>query len=307
MIPILISEGDPSGISYEILDKSYLVLKKISKKKQIILISSQNQIKPKQFKEYKKFEFQNSAGIYFYQKNLIKNKFLISKPSIYSGKISYNSLMTTIELQKKIGGNLITLPLSKEWVIRSGVKNFSGHTETLANEYNKKTFMLMYSNTLKVLTLTTHVPLVEVPKYLKKFDTNEFIQAVKKLDLKNKKIGLCGFNPHAGENGKIGSEEKEILFPFINKLKKAGFDISDPISADSLFIPEISSKFGMILACYHDQGLIPFKSLVGKKGVNMTLGLDFIRVSPDHGPAFDIAGKNLASAESFVECLKVIG
>ncbi len=304
---IIITEGDPSGISYELLEKSFSIIQKIAQKNQIILVRSQNQIYPKQFIQFKKYNFEKTAGIFFYEKEIFSGKINLSKPNSLSGKISYSSLITGIELQKKNGGNLITLPLSKEWVIQSGIKNFSGHTETLAKEYNQKTFMLMYSKSLKVLTLTTHIPLKKVPESLKKLEIGKLILALKKNpELILKPIGVCGLNPHAGENGKIGTEEKKILLPMIKKIEASGIKISEPISADSIFIPEISKKFGIIFACYHDQGLIPFKSIIGKRGINMTLGLDFYRVSPDHGPAFDIAGKNLCNPDSFIECLKVL-
>ena len=311
MKPIIITEGDPTGISYELLDKSISELKRLSLKQPIIFVSSQNQIQSKKkflFKEYDSIK-KITNGLYGLTSIEIQSKKKISlgKPSDLSGKFAYQSLMTAISLQKKIGGNIITLPLSKEWVIRSGIENFQGHTEVFAHEYNVKTFMLMYSKTLKVIPMTTHIPLKDVSDKLKNFPVEEFVQTITKLkEFKNISLGICGLNPHAGENGKMGSEEQTILIPMIKKIRSYGIKISEPIPADSIFIPEISKKYTMILACYHDQGLIPFKSMIGKKGINRTLGMDFIRVSPDHGTAFDIAGKNIASNESFLECLKLL-
>ncbi len=311
MKPIIITEGDPTGISYELLDKSISELKRLSLKQPIIFVSSQNQIQSKKkflFKEYDSIK-KITNGLYGLTSIEIQSKKKISlgKPSDLSGKFAYQSLMTAISLQKKIGGNIITLPLSKEWVIRSGIENFQGHTEVFAHEYNVKTFMLMYSKTLKVIPMTTHIPLKDVSDKLKNFPVEEFVQTITKLkEFKNISLGICGLNPHAGENGKMGNEEQTILIPMIKKIRSYGIKISEPIPADSIFIPEISKKYTMILACYHDQGLIPFKSMIGKKGINRTLGMDFIRVSPDHGTAFDIAGKNIASNESFLECLKLL-
>jgi 4-hydroxythreonine-4-phosphate dehydrogenase len=309
--PIIITEGDPTGISYELLDKSISELKRISLRHPIILVSSQNQIQSKKKSLYKEYNPQKKItnGLFEFN-NLVlqsKKKISLGKPSELSGKFAYQSLITAIDLQKKIGGNIITLPLSKEWVIRSGIKNFQGHTEVFAEEYKVKTFMLMYSETLKVIPMTTHIPLKDVSNKLKNFHVEEFVQTLKKLkEFKNVSLGICGLNPHAGENGKMGNEEQTILLPMIKKIRSHGIKISEPIPADSIFIPEISKKYTMILACYHDQGLIPFKSMIGKKGINRTLGMDFIRVSPDHGTAFDIAGKNIAANESFLECLKLL-
>lgn len=311
MKPIIITEGDPTGISYDLLDKSISELKRISVRQPIIFVSSQNQIQSKKKSFFVEYDPMKKIANGLYGLTLIdirsKKKISLGKPSELSGKFAFQSLMTAIQLQKKIGGNIITLPLSKEWVIRSGIENFQGHTEVFAHEYNVKTFMLMYSNTLKVIPMTTHIPLKDVPDKLKNFHVEEFVQTLKKLkEFKNISLGICGLNPHAGENGKMGNEEQTILIPMIKKIRSYGIKISEPIPADSIFIPEISKKYTMILACYHDQGLIPFKSLIGKKGINRTLGMDFIRVSPDHGTAFDIAGKNIASNESFLECLKLL-
>ncbi len=118
------------------------------------------------------------------------------------------------------------------------------------------------------------------------------------------RIGFCGINPHAGEGGKIGKEDLEILSPIIKKFNNEKQKLFGPFPADSVFTEEWKNRFSLIFACYHDQGLIPFKALVGKSGVNLTIGLPFIRVSPDHGPAFEIAGKNIANPESFLSCLK---
>ncbi|PKA03387.1 PdxA family dehydrogenase, partial [Leptospira ellisii] len=232
------------------------------------------------------------------------------KPSAVSGKSALGALALAVRFQKRFGGDLITLPLSKEWVIESGASSFRGHTEFLAEAFDKKTYMLMSGKELQVLPLTTHVPLVRVPEFLKKIDLPSLAEAVlscKKIDLK-KPIAFLGLNPHAGEGGKVGKEEKEILEPMIRFLKKKGLRVEGPLSADSMFGDGERKRFGLYLACYHDQGLIPFKMWEGKKGVNLTLGLDFTRVSPDHGTAFDIAGKGLADPASFVECLhRVVG
>lgn len=318
---IFISVGDPTGISYEIFDAAYNDLKKYSKKNKIIIVNTQKTIKSKYETLNNKIEFDSldkifenntlKPNLYFLDLDILnqkeEKKLILGKPSALSGRCAYQSLSVAMQLQKKFGGNLITLPLSKEWVIADGNSDFTGHTEELAKFYKKKTFMLMYGDKLKVLPLTTHIPLKNVSEALTKIHLKELIKTIKDSHLlKNPRIAICGLNPHAGENGKIGNEEQKIIIPVIQKMRNAKLNVSGPIPADSLFIPEIAAKFDLILACYHDQGLIPFKAFEGKNGINVTLGLDFIRVSPDHGTAFDIAGKNIADAGSFKKCLKVL-
>lgn len=305
---IIITEGDPSGISPELFESSYHEIREYSKQKKIIYVTARKNYRPLSIYPISKEDvLAIPNGMYIYHSEGLtqeeENQIRPGNPSKISGKSAFLSLKKGIEMQKLAGGNLITLPLSKEWVITSGINNFSGHTEQLALDYSVDTFMMMTGKELKVITLTTHVPLLQVASKLKDFKVSSFISAIRSCKiLENPKIGICGFNPHAGENGKIGNEESEILMPIIKQLRDSGFTVSDPISADSIFQKELRNKFNLILSCYHDQGLIPFKMLEGKNGVNLTLGLDFIRVSPDHGTAFEIAGKGIAENTSFLEC-----
>ena len=173
---IFITEGDPTGISYEIFDETLKLLKKKCKQFRFILVSSQNQISSKAEKEFLSINSRTSIEPALKDKASskiisFKNTILSKKeekelkpgnPSVLSGKVAFVSLLTAIELQKRFGGDIITLPLSKEWVIKAGVEDFKGHTEVFASEYNKKTVMLMYGNNLKVIPLTTHIPLNNV-------------------------------------------------------------------------------------------------------------------------------------------------
>lgn len=306
---ILISEGDPSGINYEIIESSRKQLLKFAKTNQIILVKSQNQINTPLFKEITEVDLLNANEPGLFQLVLpiaTRQKISIGKPGIFSAECAYHSLIEAVKIQKKIGADLITLPLSKEWLIRSGIKNFTGHTETLAKLYNKKTFMLMSGKKLNVITLTTHVPLKKVASSLKKLDVEALANSIKNHFSGACKIGILGFNPHAGEGGKIGNEEFTIIQPIIKLLKKHGFDVSQPLAADSAFVGNNLQKFDLFLSCYHDQGLIPFKMIEDKNGINITLGLNFTRVSPDHGPAYDIAGKGIANPDSFIQCLNLL-
>ncbi|EMJ56911.1 PdxA family dehydrogenase [Leptospira interrogans] len=330
---ILITEGDPCGIGPEIFLDTLSLLKKISKTRPIVYFHSGKYSLPKEFvsmpmdvadvssinavfnsKISERLIAEASSqilkkGLFSISHNALSKKEVsalkFGKPSALSGKSALATLSLAVRFQKEGGGDLITLPLSKEWVIASGASTFRGHTEFLAEEYRTQTFMLMSGKDLQVLPLTTHVPLVKVPEFLKEVDLDSLADSIfscQKIDLK-KPIVFLGLNPHAGEGGKIGKEEVEILEPMIQFLKKKGLKVEGPLSADSMFGESSRKKFGLHIACYHDQGLIPFKMWEGKRGVNLTLGLPFIRVSPDHGTAFDIAGKGLADSTSFVECL----
>ncbi|EMY78809.1 4-hydroxythreonine-4-phosphate dehydrogenase PdxA [Leptospira weilii serovar Ranarum str. ICFT] len=316
---ILITEGDPCGIGPEIFLHTFSLLKKISRTRPVVYFHSGKFPLPKEFVSIAANAATASTsveaekkGLFAISHNVLSKKEISSlkfgKPSSWSGKSALAALSLAVEFQKEGGGDLITLPLSKEWVIASGAANFRGHTEFLAEAYRTKTFMLMSGKDLQVLPLTTHVPLVKVPEFLKEIDLKSLADSIfscEKIDLK-KPIAFLGLNPHAGEGGRVGREEAEILEPMIRFLRKKGLKVEGPLSADSMFGESARKKFGLHLACYHDQCLIPFKMWEGKKGVNLTLGLPFIRVSPDHGTAFDIAGKGLADSTSFVECLNRI-
>ncbi len=309
MKTILISEGDPASINYELIEGSRSVLQKISKTHRIILIRGSHNLKAKFFKEVEAIP--KSVGLYSLCTHSISKEdakqIRLGKPSEISGYVAYKSLCDSITIQKQIPkSSLLTLPLSKEWVIKSGQTEFRGHTETLAEAYNRPTFMMMTGKKLKVIPLTTHVPIQNVAQALSKVVIADLILSIRSTKLlKNPKIALLGLNPHAGEGGKIGNEELTMLAPMMDAFKSAKFSINGPIPGDSAFLRE-SKSYDLYLACYHDQGLIPFKMIEGKSGVNVTLGLDFIRVSPDHGTAFGIAGKGLADPTGLISCLNLL-
>jgi 4-hydroxythreonine-4-phosphate dehydrogenase len=201
---------------------------------------------------------------------------------------------------------LVTGPVNKQTVAQSGVE-FIGHTEYLAKQYGIENYlMLLVSDNLRVGVVTGHVPIQKVASLL---TTEKIIEKARVMHFSLKqdfgiskpKIAILGLNPHAGDDGLIGSEEKDIIAPAIQALNKEGIMAFGPYSADGFFGSAAYSKFDAILAMYHDQGLVPFKSLAFSSGVNFTAGLPVVRTSPDHGPAFDIAGKNEASESSFRE------
>lgn len=202
---------------------------------------------------------------------------------------------------------LVTAPIDKH-NIQSDTFNFPGHTDYLANELGGKSLMFMITEGLKVGLLTDHVPVSEVASLItpERIEEKVFLmmQSLQQdFGISKPKIGVLGVNPHLGDQGIIGSEDDQVLRPALKKIYEKGHLVLGPYAADSFFGAQTHTQFDAILAIYHDQGLIPFKTLSFGQGVNYTAGLSKIRTSPDHGTAFEIAGKGEAHTDSFKEAL----
>jgi len=202
---------------------------------------------------------------------------------------------------------LVTAPINKH-NIQSETFNFPGHTNYLAEVLGGKSLMFMVTDTLKVGLLTDHVPVKDVASHITPQVIEEKVNTVYKslvqdFKINKPKIAVLGLNPHAGDNGVIGEEDDKVLSPTLQKIKKTGKLVFGPYSADSFFGSNTYKNFDAIIASYHDQGLIPFKTLAFGQGVNFTAGLNKIRTSPDHGTAYEIAGKGIADEGSFKEAL----
>jgi 4-hydroxythreonine-4-phosphate dehydrogenase len=208
---------------------------------------------------------------------------------------------------------IVTGPINKAAWAKAGHKQFPGHTELLASRFGVKHFGMMFhaaaekgsalmAHDLNVILATAHIPLMEVRNVLTIGRVSDTIDlgsdACKRLGIRNPRIAVCGLNPHAGEEGLLGDEDQRLIEPAIKIARSNGIDVSGPFPADTVFISAIQGKFDLVVAMYHDQGLIPVKLLARDCAVNMTVGLPVIRTSPDHGTAFDIAGKNLADPGS---------
>ena len=233
----------------------------------------------------------------------------IGKETPEGGEYAIKSLRAaTDDLASSKIDVLVTAPINKHNVQSSEFK-FPGHTEFLAKLSNvDKALMLMVADNLKVAVVSGHIPLKEVAKTLTKEKIVEAItqlneSLIKDFGISRPKIAVMGLNPHAGDNGVIGDEEKEIIIPAIAEAKGKGILAFGPYSADGFFGSSTYTHYDGILAMYHDQGLVPFKSLSFGNGVNYTAGLPIVRTSPDHGTGFDIAGKNEASESSFRNAL----
>lgn len=202
---------------------------------------------------------------------------------------------------------LVTAPINKKTVQSDSFK-FPGHTDYLAGELGGKSLMFMVSEGLKVGLLTDHVPVKEAPSLITEQLITDKVKAmeeslVRDFAIRKPRIAVLGINPHSGDEGVIGKEDDEILKPTLKKLTDANHLVFGPYAADTFFASENHLNFDGVLACYHDQGLIPFKTLSFGKGVNFTAGLSRVRTSPDHGTAFDIAGRGVAQPDSFKEAV----
>ena len=233
------------------------------------------------------------------------------KPTGDNGTAIYQLIACAHQhIRQGLAYGMVTAPIAKEICQQAGFK-FSGHTDYLADLAGKKQVVMMLANhMLKVVPLTVHIPLADVPKNL----TAQLIisqarivhQAMQQqFGISQPILAMAGLNPHAGENGMFGMEEQDIITPALEKLRTENIDIRGPFAGDSMFTADMRQSYDVVLACYHDQALIPLKTLDMVHGVNITLGLDFIRTSPDHGTAFDIADRLIASPDSMMAALKM--
>lgn len=314
-IVVGISQGDLNGIGLEIILKT-LAEPGISEICIPVLFSSQKTVSYfRKMLNMDEFNFNPIRD--FNQLNTKKpNVFIcyeeevtieMGKPTVLSGKYARLSLeRATMALFDKKIDVLVTAPINKYNMKEAGF-NYPGHTEYLGEKLGGTPLMLLCANDLRVAVVTGHVPLKNISEKISMDNVyNKIIQLhaslVKDFGIRKPKIAVLGLNPHAGENGAIGDEELKSIIPAIEKAKESMF-VYGPYSADGFFGKNIQAQFDGVLAMYHDQGLIPFKTLAFGTGVNFTAGLDFVRTSPDHGTAYDIAGKQMADESSFREAL----
>lgn len=230
---------------------------------------------------------------------------------IKAGKASVKSIVNAVNCA--IEGNIdaiVTAPISKEAIHRAGSK-YPGHTEMLTELTGSQNTAMMFDGPhFKVILTTIHNALSEVPGLITQEKIYNIInlayKSLKKyFNIQNPRIVVCGLNPHAGEAGVFGNEEIIHITPAVSKAASEGINITGPLPADTLFYHALKGRWDLVVAMYHDQGLIPFKMLNFDKGVNVTLGLPIIRTSPDHGTAFDISWKGIANPSSMIEAIKL--
>lgn len=204
---------------------------------------------------------------------------------------------------------MVTGPICKQSLSLAGVP-FPGHTEFLAALTGTRSFaMMLMGGPLRVVLVTRHLPLVKVPGAISRASIQEAAQlaaqALPWLGVKQKTVGICALNPHAGDDGVLGREEITTIRPILRALRRQGLTIEGPVPGDVIFHQALQGRYGAIVAMYHDQGLGPLKMIAFEEGINLTLGLPIVRTSPDHGTAFDIAGKGVAHAGSMVAAIRL--
>jgi 4-hydroxythreonine-4-phosphate dehydrogenase len=312
--PIIIILGEPNSISSEIFLKSLYYIKKT--KLNFIIIGNysllENQANYLDFKINVKFKLSEINSLENVKFNFINVDYEQSKPFNLKTNNSDTFVKKCFEhavilLKKKLAIGLINLPINKSKFTKNKYKGITEYIADKTNNRNKEN-MLLFNENFSVLPLTTHIPLKKVYKEIsyKKIEkackniNNFYLKTIKR---KKFKIGILGLNPHNGENGYIGNEEKKIIIPAINKLKKK-YPIIGPLSPDTSFLQREKLQIDVLIGHYHDQILTTFKTKFDFNAINITIGLPFIRISPDHGIGTGIIGKGIANPKSFKKAVK---
>lgn len=299
-----ITLGDPCGIGPEITAKA-LNDEHLQEMADFIIIGDKC--------VYDHYQKNSISDLTFHDFNTITN---FTSPNNLTleerGAAAYQYLQTGISLLKNGSiDSIVTAPVNKQAIIASGIKNFCGHTEMFAQAFNVKHVEMMFvGGPYKTIIATRHIPLKEITQALTSDSIFETImlshQCLKKtFKITNPKIAICGINPHAGEGGKIGTEDINIVTPAIEQAKQHHVTAAGPFAADTLFIPFNAEQYDLIIAMYHDQGLTPIKALYFTQLVNYTIGLPFIRTSTAHGTAENIVGQNKADPSSMRSAIEL--
>ena len=312
--PIIIILGEPNSISSEIFLKSLNYIKKT--KLNFIIIGNYSLLEKQanylDFKINVKFKLSEINSLENVKFNFINVDYKQSKPFNLKTNNSDTFVKKCFEhavilLKKKLAIGLVNLPINKSKFTKNKYKGITEYIADKTNNRNKEN-MLLFNENFSVIPLTTHIPLKKVYKEIsyKKIEkackniSNFYLNTIKR---KKFKIGILGLNPHNGENGYIGNEEKKIIIPAINKLKK-NYPIIGPLSPDTSFLQREKLQIDVLIGHYHDQILTTFKTKFDFNAINITIGLPFIRISPDHGIGTGIIGKGIANPKSFKKAVK---
>ena len=302
-IKVGITMGDPAGVGPQIIVKA---LKRLKDSAEFVIIADTRVLE-----KVSGFRSQVSGLKVIDLKNVNQKDFRFGKVKAEYGRAAIEYLDKALDLIR--GGEidcLVTCPISKEAVNLAGIK-FSGHTEYLAKNTGTVDFVMMLLNKrLKISLVTRHIPISSVSRQLTEEKLYKTIyityQSLRKVfSIKNPRIVVAALNPHASDNGLIGNEENRIIKPVLNKLKHLAGHINGPISADTAILRAKEKKYDCVVAMYHDQALIALKLSGIFHGVNITLGLPFVRTSPLHGTAFDIARTKSASPAALIEAIQL--
>jgi 4-hydroxythreonine-4-phosphate dehydrogenase len=312
-IIIGITQGDVNGIGLEVIIKTFMEPQMLELCTPIVFGSQKTASYHRKTLNIEDFSFNvirdvseanpkraNLINVYDEEINIE-----LGQQTETGGKYAFKSLEAAVNaLQQNKIDALVTAPINKNNIQSENFK-FPGHTEYLDEKFGKgESLMLLVKDNLRVAVVTGHIPITQVASTLSSEKILKKIQLLHKsliqdFAVRRPKIAVLGLNPHASDNGLIGKEEQEIIIPAINKAKEENILAYGPYPADGFFGKGTFNEFDAVLAMYHDQGLIPFKTLAFSNGVNFTAGLPVIRTSPDHGTAYEIAGKNVANEQSF--------
>lgn len=313
LVRVGVSIGDPNGIGMEVIIKTFIDNRMMQMCTPIVYASSKTASFHRKALGINDFSFnfiktaeqanpKNANLINVWEEEIVIE---LGKDTQTGGKYALKSFEAALkDLKEGKIDVLVTAPLNKH-NIPSEKSKFIGHTEFLTNYFAAQNhLMMMVGDELRIATVTGHIPLSEVASALstQKIENKAkiFLKSLTEdFGIRKPKIAILGLNPHAGDNGLLGKEEETIILPAINNLKNEGHLVYGPFGADGFFGSGNFTKFDGILSMYHDQGLVPFKTLAFENGVNFTAGLSVVRTSPDHGTAYDIAGKNCANEQSF--------
>jgi 4-hydroxythreonine-4-phosphate dehydrogenase len=313
-LPIIaISIGDPNGIGVEIILKAFSNPAHFDHCIPVVFANLA-------FMEQQQEHFKTTAPLaaqtgnpkqgFLYVVSIWENLPEVSfgEQSPLAGKAAFESLEAAVTAVKTQQADaLVTAPINKA-SIKSNAFPFAGHTHYLAEKWGGTALMILAHKLLRIALATDHIPLKEVSHQLsqpllkqKLLQLNATLK--KDFGCQSPRIAVLGLNPHAGDQGVIGNEDEAILVPVLKELASDGIRVSGPFAADGFFGQKRYANYDGVMSCYHDQGLVGFKTLAFGQGVNVTAGLPFVRTSPDHGTAFDIAGKGQAKEESFIHAI----
>ncbi len=239
-----------------------------------------------------------------------RGRFQPGRVSPDAGRAAYDAIVAaTSDARAGRIDAIATAPINKEAFAAAGLP-WRGHTDLLAHlTRSPRVAMMFHAETLRVVLATVHIPIAEVPRAL----TRDVIEGtvdlaareLPRFGITHPRLGVAGLNPHAGEHGVIGSEDDDVIAPAVAALSARGVNVAGPFPADTIFVRAMRGEFDAVVACYHDQGLIPIKLVAFGQAVNVTLGLPIVRTSVDHGTAFDIAGKGVADPSSLIEAIRL--
>jgi 4-hydroxythreonine-4-phosphate dehydrogenase len=306
---LLITGGDPGGVGYEIVLKSLPYLEEKGILEKTVLIGNSNAFSFYAQKLNLPYDFSRVEMISVGPEGFIPD---MGIDSAANGQIALDSINRAMDLIKQgVSSTLLTGPISKRAVVMSGQKGFRGHTDYLAESFNVKDYTMVLANPgFAVGLVTIHVPLSKVPSLVSNFSVETAVRNMHHLAKRSGEpdapLWVCGLNPHAGEEGELGTEEQEIIVPALEGLAREGIPVKGPFPADALFKKALTDQGRYFVAMYHDQGLIPVKMLGKNKTVNITLGLPFFRISVEHGTAYDITGMNIADNLSFLTAVDIV-